>query len=429
MARRGFRSGEAWRRNLYVLWGIELAVFIGLSLILPFIPLYVRTLGITDMADVTRWSGLLLSGPFMVSFIATPIWGNLGDRYGQKLMVVRALLGSAVAYFGMALAGSVGTLFAWRLALGGVSGFLAAGMALVSVTVPEEHVGYALGLLQSVVPAAGLIGPLLGGVLADLIGYRPIFFIVGVLSAAGGLLAALVLVEPRTAPLATTRPTVRGNLGMAWRTRDLRRALLAIIASQALITTLQPIFVLYVEQLGIQGRLLSTTTGVLFAATGVTALVAAPWWGRRGDRHGFRGALTLALLGSSATLLLQGFVTGVAQLLVLRLMYGCFVAGVLPSLFGFISSGSPADRRGGVMGLSSSATMLGNLFGPLTGGFIAAHVGLRAVFFVSAGSLLVVNWFARGLTPRAGAATVTSIGQKPIVAARASDPIASIPPS
>jgi MFS family permease len=380
---------------LYVLWAIEFAAFTGLSLILPFIPLYVRTLGITDTADVTRWSGLLLSGPFMVSFLVTPGWGALGDRYGQKLMVVRALLGSALCYAGMALAATVGGLFGWRLALGGVSGFLAAGMALVSVTVPDGQRGYALGLLQSVVPASALLGPLLGGVLADVIGYRAIFYVVGALCAAGGVVAALTLTEVRDAESdAPPRFSVRGNLGVAWEQPVLRHALLAIVASQTLVTTLQPIFVLYVEQLGVEARLLSTITGVLFAATGVTALVAAPWWGRRGDRLGFHGALTIALLGSAGALLLQGLVTGVSQLFVLRLIYGCFVAGILPALFGFISDHSPADRRGGVMGLSSSATMLGNLLGPLAGGFVAAHVSLRAVFFVSATLLLVVNWYA-----------------------------------
>ena len=95
-----WHSWEPWRRNLYILWVIEFAAFTGLSLILPFVPLYVRELGVTDVADVTRWSGLLLSGPFMVSFIATPVWGTLGDRYGQKLMVVRALVGSSACYMG-----------------------------------------------------------------------------------------------------------------------------------------------------------------------------------------------------------------------------------------------------------------------------------------------------------------------------------------
>jgi DHA1 family multidrug resistance protein-like MFS transporter len=383
---------------LYVLWGIEFAAFTGLSLILPFIPLYVRQLGITDVADVTLWSGLLLSGPFMVSFLVTPMWGSLGDRYGQKLMVVRALVGSSLCYVGMALATTVGGLFGWRLTLGGVSGFLAAGMALVSVTVPDGQRGYALGLLQSVVPASSLLGPLLGGVLADLIGYRAIFYVVGAVCALGGVVAAVMLTEVRAAAVEMpARFTVRGNLGIAWQQPVLRHALLAIVASQTLVTTLQPIFVLYVEQLGVEARLLSTITGVLFAATGITALVAAPWWGRRGDRLGFHGALTIALLGSAVVLMLQGLVTSVMQLLVLRLIYGCFVAGILPALFGFITNASPADRRGGVMGLSSSATMLGNLLGPLAGGFVAAHVSMRAVFFVSATLLLAVNWYASRL--------------------------------
>src|SRR5512140_3199577 len=94
----GAAPWEHWRRNLYTLWAIEFAAFTGLSLILPFIPLYVRELGVTDPADVTRWSGFVLSAPFLVSFIATPLWGALGDRYGQKLMVVRALVGSALCY-------------------------------------------------------------------------------------------------------------------------------------------------------------------------------------------------------------------------------------------------------------------------------------------------------------------------------------------
>lgn len=395
-----WQSWEPWRRNLYVLWGIEFAAFVGLSLILPFIPLYVRELGVTDLADVTRWSGLLLSGPFMVSFLAAPVWGTVGDRYGQKLMVVRALVGSSLAYMGMAIAGSVETLFMWRLALGGISGFLAAGMALVSVTVPDGYRGYALGLLQSVVPAAGLVGPLLGGVLADLIGYRAIFYVIGVVCATGGLVAAMTLTEERTATApVVARVTVRANLGFAWGAPDLRRALVAVVASQTLVTTLQPIFVLFVERLGVEARLLSTTTGALFAATGVTALVAAPWWGHRSDRLGHRGAVTAALLGAAALLFLQGLASGVTQLFALRFFYGCFMAGILPPLFGLISTASPADRRGGLMGLTSSAAMLGNLFGPLTGGYVAAHLGLREVFYVSAGLLLVVSLYLRRLAP------------------------------
>lgn len=398
----GERRLEPWRRNLYLLWAILFAAFIGLSLILPFVPLYVRTLGVSDPAEVMRWSGLLLSGPFMVSFLVTPLWGALGDRYGQKLMVVRALIGSALAYVGMALAASVGGLFAWRLALGAVSGFLAAGMALVSVTAPDDERGYALGLLQSVIPAAGLIGPVFGGVLADLIGYRAIFLSVSVVCFIGGVLAAVFLTEPRTTVHVGQRVSVRANLLTAWRHPGLRRALMAIVASQTLTTTLQPIFVLFVEQLGVEARLLSTTTGTLFAATGLTALVAGPWWGRRGDRLGYRRAVRWALSGAAVTLVVQGLTTHVWQLMGLRLVYGGFVAGILPSLFGFVTAVSPPEHRGGVMGLCSSATMLGNLLGPLAGGFIAAHAGVRSVFAVSAVLLLAVTLITR--PPRAAAA-------------------------
>ncbi|MCK6555525.1 MFS transporter [Candidatus Binatia bacterium] len=391
----GRRRLEPWRRNLYLLWGILFAAFIGLSLILPFVPLYVRTLGVTDSGEVVRWSGLLLSGPFMVSFLVTPLWGALGDRYGQKMMVVRALAGSAVAYLGMALAMSVAGLFVWRLALGAVSGFLAAGMALVSVTAPDEERGYALGLMQSVIPAAGLVGPVFGGVLADLIGYRAIFGLVAAVCLLGGVLAALFLTEPRSSVHVGQRVSVGRNLQTAWRHHGLRGALLAIVVSQSLTTTLQPIFVLLVEDLGVEAKLLSTSTGALFAATGLTALVAGPWWGRRGDRIGYGRAVRVALVGAALAMAAQGATTHVWQLAGLRLVYGAFVAGILPALFGFVTAVSPPEHRGGVMGLCSSATMLGNLLGPLAGGYVASQTGVRSVFVVSAVLLLGVTLLAR----------------------------------
>src|SRR5207249_2926373 len=154
-----------------------------------------------------------------------------------------------------------------------------------------------------------------------------------------------------------------------WQSRVLRAALVTVFASQSTLTTAQPIFVLFVESLGIEARYLSTVSGALFAATGLSALIAAPWWGRRGDRQGFGPVLRVALIGSTITLLLQGFVRSPSQLLLLRLLYGFCVAGILPSLFGIVSQHSPAQRRGGMMALCSSATMLGNLVGPLAGGY------------------------------------------------------------
>ncbi len=381
-----------WRRNLYILWGIEFAAFTGLALILPFIPLYVRELGITDLAEVTKWSGRLLAAPFLLAFIATPIWASFGDRYGQKPMVIRALVGSSCCYLGMAMSGSVGGLLGWRLALGSVSGFLAAGMALVSVTVPDGQRGYALGLLQSVVPASGLLGPMLGGFLADWIGFREIFFVVAAVTATSSIIAWRTLVEPRhdTVTTLSERASVRETLRVAWRHPGLRAALLAIVCSQMLATTLQPIFVLFVEQLGVETARLSTATGVLYAATGISALIAAPAWGRWADRVGIRRTSTIAMTGSAVLLATQGAVTQVWQLFVLRLAFGCFVSGTLPPLLGFISNNSPSDRRGGLMGFCSSAAMLGNLMGPLLGGYLAAHFGLRSVFYVSAFGLLGV---------------------------------------
>ena len=132
-------------------------------------------------------SGLLFAAPFFAATVATPVWGVLGDRHGRKLMVVRASLGLAIATLLMGFATTVPQLFFLRLAQGAVSGFIAAALALMASSAPRERMGYALGDARTAIPAGTILGPLIGGTLADLIGYRQIFFVTAALNFAAGI--------------------------------------------------------------------------------------------------------------------------------------------------------------------------------------------------------------------------------------------------
>jgi DHA1 family multidrug resistance protein-like MFS transporter len=166
-------------------------------------------------------------------------------------------------------------------------------------------------------------------------------------------------------------------------TPQFRLLFFILFASQFALMSIQPVMALYVESLGASGRLLATTTGVIFAVTGVASAIGAPRWGRRGDRSGYRSTLGRALVGSALFALPQGIVARAWQLFVLRIGYGAFIGGIVPAVQAMIGIRAPAERRAGIMGVTSTALMLGNLCGPLVGGAVAGSFGLRSVFVLS----------------------------------------------
>lgn len=364
---------------------------------LPFLPLYVRELGVTEIGQVERVSGLLFAAPFFAATVATPVWGFLGDRHGRKLMVVRAAFGLSLTTLLMGFATTIPQLLVLRVMQGAVSGFIAASLALMASSAPRERMGYALGTLQTAIPTGTIIGPLIGGALADLIGYRQIFFVTSASNFIAGLLVIWLVREDVRPPVTAGFGRVLENYRVVFGSPQFRLLFFLMFGSQFALMSLQPVMALYVESLGAQGRLLATTTGVIFAVTGVASVIATPRWGRAGDRSGYRGTLGRALAGTGLFALPQGLVAAPWQLFLVRIPYGLFIGGIVPAVQAMIGLRAPDDRRAGIMGVTSTALMLGNLMGPLVGGAIAGALGLRSVFFLSAGVFLLILF---GLHPR-----------------------------
>jgi DHA1 family multidrug resistance protein-like MFS transporter len=379
-----------WKRTLFALWTAQFLTMVGMSMFLPFLPLYLRSLGVTGAGHLERVSGLLFAAPFFAAAVATPVWGFLGDRHGRKLMVVRASIGLGIATLLMGFARTVPQLFVLRVAQGAVSGFIAAALALMATRAPRERMGYALGTLQTAIPTGTILGPLIGGTLADLIGYRQIFFVTGSLNLLGGLLVILLVRTDTPVRVPGGFERVFHNYATVFGTPQFRILFFMLLGSQFALMSIQPVMALYVESLGVHGRLLATTTGVIFAVTGVASALGAPRWGRRGDRSGYRSTLGRALLGASIFALPQGLVGATWQLFLLRIGYGAFIGGIVPAVQAMIGLRAPDDRRAGVMGVTSTALMLGNLTGPLVGGAVAGSLGLRSVFFLASAVFLVL---------------------------------------
>lgn len=387
-----------WQKNLYTLWAAQFLAMVGLTLIVPFIPLYIRVLGVERLADVERWSGLLFAAPFLMQAVAAPLWGVLGDRYGRKVMVLRAMGGIGLTSLLSALVRHVQELLLLRGLQGGVSGFVAAANALVSADVPRERLGTTMAVLQTSLTAGGIIGPLIGGALADAVGYRWAFVVNGLLCWAAGAVVLVGAREPSgRAWLRTERPGVRANLAYVLASPALRTAGLLLCTTQVAVMSVEPIFPLFVGTLGVPAARVATLSGVLFSVTGLASILGAPVWGRAADRVGEGPVLVVVLAGACVAYGAQALVGSAFWLFLFRSVLGFFVGGVLPPLYAIVGRLTPSDRLGGIMGVTSSAIMIGNLLGPLLGGWVAASLGMRPVFALAAAVLALSGFATRGL--------------------------------
>jgi DHA1 family multidrug resistance protein-like MFS transporter len=376
-----------WRRNLLVLSSSQLVTVAAMSIVIPFIPFFVRELGVTDRAAVERWSGLIFSGPFLAAGLMSPVWGALGDRYGHKPMVVRAIIGLAVVNFLCYFVRTPLEFWILRLIQGAVTGFIPAALAITSATTPPDKLPDAMGKLNAAAAAGRFMGPAAGGILAGLLGYRDIFLLTGSMIAIGAVTVVLFLENPP--PRRSARGSPFGNLTLAWQDRRLRLALVGLLFSMVAASMVMPIFPLFVEDLlaRASGRGLdaATWTGIGFAVVAGFAMLGSAALGPVAQHVGLKVVLIASLCVTSIALALHPLVDGLVGLLAVRALLGIGVAGVQPVLISMISREAPEGRGGGFAGLASAATIFGFFLGPGSGGWLANHVGVDGVFRIAAG--------------------------------------------
>jgi len=372
------------RANLWVVCAAQFLTLAGMTAILPLLPLYLQHIGVHDRDAVRYWTGLLGSAPFLVAVFATPVWGAFADRVGHKPMVVRSVFGIALATVGMGFSGSPVALLGWRGLQGAVSGVFPAAVALLTSSTPEARVGRSLAILQSARAAGSLSGPFLGGVLADLLGMRFLFFAVGALATATAVLCATVLHEPEHASgehRAAAARRVRARDLMA--DRPTVAVLALVVVFQVMVMASWPGLALFVEQLGVPRDAVGTTTGLVILVAGVPAMFIAPVWARLGSRFGVESTMLASLvLGGLSYVAVGMLARRVEVLMALRVVSGVVMAGFIPLAFQAMSIRAPEHARGRMAGLGSTAMMAGNVAGPLLGGWLSVHLDLAATFWL-----------------------------------------------
>lgn len=386
------KSWETWQINLYVLWFGQFLVNAGMTMITPFLSLYLaQDLGVTGDA-VGVWAGIIFSANFMTSFLFQPLWGSLSDKYGRKIMLLRSGFGMAIVITLMGFAQTPWQLLLLRLLNGTISGFNPASISLVSGTTPKKRMGFAMGLMQSGSVAGTILGPLIGGALADWIGFRPIFYVIGALLFLASLLALFLVRENFDREEAAHKPQVSTMEGLKDLVKVPQLPALFTVTFLIQFAMISPMALLplYVEKLHGTAVNIAFWAGVVSAVTGISNMITSPVLGKLSDRVGAHRILTYALIGASLFLIPQAFVGTVWQLILVRFLMGVFMGGLLPSVNALIRSYTPDGKESRAFGFNSSTLALGNMTGSLIGGFLAGYIGIEGLFIVS-GAMLLVN--------------------------------------
>lgn len=372
------------------MWICQFLAMVGMSSIVPFLPLFVRELGVTSIQETSKWSGLVFAGPFFVSLFLSSLWGNLGDKYGRKLMTIRATFGLAIAQIIIGYSTDINQLFIGRLLQGGLSGFLPAAMALIASNTPEEKTGYALGVLQSSTAAGTVLGPLFGGIISDFLSFRAVFFVVaGLLALVGFAIIFFVKEEKRTESKEVI--SIIDNWKYVLSNKKFLIPSILIMLTSLGISFVRPIFVLFVETLEINQNYLPTITGALYSIVGVFSVFSAYWWGKRSEKIGLKKSVVIASIITGLMYLLHSVIINPYYLIPVRTLLGFGYGALMPLLFTRISNQVAKERRGGVMGVGSSFQIMGNLVGPLFGGYAGAVIGFPFSFAITGAIFLVIS--------------------------------------
>ncbi len=400
----GAGAREGWQRNVWALALCVFIAFVGFQFFNPFLPLYVRELGVTDPAGVALWSGLLAAVTPAVAGMLSPLFGRLADRFGRKMMLIRSLGGFTIIIAGMGLVRSVEQLLVMRVLQGLFAGFSPMAMAVASVAAPRDRVSIAIARVQNAQLLSVAIGPAIGGLVASNLGTRVAFFATAGLCAVSLVALIFLFHETEALPVGTARATKRTTpLVVFLRDRHFVAVMGLLLIAQFIDRGLSLLIPLQVAHLP-RVEAVAATSGLIISVAAAAAALSSS------------GAARLATVVPVGRLLCVQFLAGgvfcaamalgetPVVLLVLRTLVALCLGGALTLAYSLGGAIVPYERRGAAFGWLALGVQIGTAASPLMTGALAAIDFWRA-YLMDAG----LAWIA---------AAVLLLGARELVARR-----------
>ena len=379
---------KMWKRNLIFCWFGMFVTGIGMSQIAPILPIYIKHLGIENTSLIEQLSGIAFGVTFVISAIFSPIWGRAADKFGRKPMLLRASLGMAIVIFTMGFARNVYELIGLRLLQGVISGYSTACTTLIATQTDNENAGWALGVLSTANIAGSLLGPSIGGLIQENFGSQNVFFITGAL-----LFIAFITTVIFVKESFKREDKEIPNMREVWSSLPDKNLTIIMFLTSFILTialySVEPIITVYISELSNNITNVALIAGIVFSASGLANIIAAPKLGKISDKIGAHKVMLYSLIVAGIIFIPQAFVKNPWQLMILRFLLGLALAGLNPSVNILIKKITPSSLTGRVFGFSVSARYLGVFGGSILGGQVAACLGIRYIFFITSALLLL----------------------------------------
>jgi MFS transporter, DHA1 family, multidrug resistance protein len=355
--------------------------YTGFTLVMPFLPLFIRQLGVTDVGDIAMWTGVSLGVTPALTALLAPAWGRLGDRYGRKIMVERSLVSFVVLFAAMAYVTRVWQVLAIRIVQGLFAGYGSLSVAMAAESAPRERMPNAIGLVQTAQRIGPGVGPVIGGVLAGLMDLHRVFLMTSGMYAVGLVIVHVAYDDRAThaaqEPAETGRVTFRNVLAF----QNFILMMGVIFGLQFVDRSFGPVLPLWVEETGVDHAGVALTSGILFSIMALTGALGHHFCGKLLTRYTSRtvigGGAAVAAAASGLFALSGNFWVMCAA----SLVFGIGIGAAMTASFSAAGAVIPPGAHGAGFGVLTSASLVGMASSPFIAGFVGG-ASLRIVFVV-----------------------------------------------
>ncbi|SCA92556.1 Multi-drug resistance efflux pump PmrA homolog [Lactococcus piscium] len=371
-----------WRRNLSIAWFGTFFTSASISLVMPFMALYVQKLGARGNA-VELFTGLSIGISALASGLVAPIWGRLADQYGRRVMMIRASIVMTFTMSALAFVPNVWWLLVMRLLNGIFAGYIPNSTALIASQIPREKSGYALGILSTGMIGGSLIGPSIGGFFAQIVGMENVFLITGSILLLVTVLTIFFVKEDFTPIEKVDLLTTKQVFERVPNQQILYGLFITSFILQLTVQSVSPILTLYIRQLnGHSGNLLMIS-GFIVSAVGLSEMLSSGTLGKIGDKIGSHRLIIIGLVYSLVVYVPMAFVKTPLQLGILRFLLGFGSGALVPSVNSLLSRITPPEGISRIFSFNQMFMNFGQVAGPLLGSAIAGYISYQAVFIAT----------------------------------------------
>ena len=385
----------AWRRNLFAVTAVSFIGFTGFTLVMPFLPLFIRQLGVSDVGEVALWAGVSLGVTPAINALVSPFWGRLADRFGRKIMVVRSLAACVFAMGAMAFVTQPWHVFGLRAMLGLLTGYGGLTLTMAAESAPPESVPVAIGTVQTAQRLGPAVGPVIGGVLAGLLGLR-IAFLVTAAFYAVALVLVFALYDDKAAHTQQREASERGRVSFrsVLAFENFLLLMFVVFSIQFVDRSFGPVLPLFVEQTGIGAARVPVVAGTLFSMVAMAGALGHHFCARLLQRFSPRVVISAGAAAAGAG---TAVIAGADNLWLMggaMIVFGGGIGVAMTAAYSAAASLIPAGAHGTGFGVLTSASLIGMAVSPVVAGLLGS-TSIRAVFIVDAATMAILALLVR----------------------------------